>query len=88
MERVTLRAGVLGQHLAFSRQASQSCSPLDLAVEALDRFVGVDLGAVVRGEGHVGQHIGLGLVHEGGELGTRGLSWSATWRHRALAAVS
>ncbi|MFK4380945.1 hypothetical protein ABIA40_000353 [Bradyrhizobium sp. USDA 223] len=30
---------------------------------------GVQLGAVLRREGHVGQHIGLGLVEEAGELG-------------------
>ena len=35
-------------------------------------LVRVQLGAVLRREGHVGQHVGLGLVHEGGELGHLG----------------
>ena len=54
---------------------------LDLAVEALERVGRVQLGPVRRREGHVGEHVVLGLVHQGGELGTLGRSWSATWRH-------
>ena len=38
----------------------------------LDGVVGVQLGAVLLGEGHVGQHVGLGGVHEAGELGHAG----------------
>lgn len=41
---------------------------LDLAVQAPDRVGAVKLGPVLFGEGHVGQHIMLGLVHDGGEL--------------------
>ena len=37
---------------------------LDLAVEALDRVGAVQLGATLRREGHAGQDVGLGLVHE------------------------
>ena len=40
-------------------------------VQALERIDRVQLGAVGGGEGHVGQHVGLALVHEGGELGQR-----------------
>src|ERR1700730_6319409 len=43
-------------------------APFDLAVEALQRVGGVQLDAVLGREGHVGEHIGLGLVQEGGEL--------------------
>ena len=32
----------------------------------------MQLGAVLRREAHVGEHIGLGLVHQGGELGHLG----------------
>ena len=35
-------------------------------------LVRVQLGAVLGREGHVGEHVGLGLVHEGGELGHLG----------------
>ena len=42
---------------------------LDLAVETLDRIRAVELGPVLLGEGHVGQHVGLRVVHDGGELG-------------------
>ena len=35
---------------------------------ALDRFSQVHLGAMRGWKGHVGEHIGLGLVHERGEL--------------------
>jgi hypothetical protein len=46
--------------------------PLDLLVEALERIGGVQLGPVPDGEGHVGQHVVLALVHEAGELGPAG----------------
>ena len=42
---------------------------LDLAVEPLERVGGVQLGPVLGREGHVGEHVGLALVHQGGELG-------------------
>ena len=41
---------------------------LDLAVEALDRVGRVQLGPVLLREAHVGEHVGLGLVHQRGEL--------------------
>lgn len=42
---------------------------LDLAVEALDLVGRVRLGASPRRERHIGQHVGLGIVEEAGELG-------------------
>ena len=42
---------------------------LDLAVKALQRIGRVELAATLPREGHVGEQVGLGLVHEGGELG-------------------
>lgn len=39
-------------------------APLNLAVEALDRVSRVQLGAVLLRESHVGQHVGLGVVHD------------------------
>ena len=41
---------------------------------------------MVGGKAPVGEDVGLGFVHEAGELGSLGLSWSATLRHWALAA--
>ena len=44
-------------------------------ISPLSRSIGlvrVQLGPVRRGEAHVGEHVGLGLVHEGGELGQLG----------------
>ena len=44
----------------------------DLAIEALQRIGRVELGAVLLGEAHVGQHVGLGLVHQVRQLGHLG----------------
>jgi hypothetical protein len=41
---------------------------LDLADWPLDGVGGVQLGAVLGREAHVGEHVGLGLVHQGGQL--------------------
>src|ERR1700736_693002 len=41
---------------------------------------------MLRREGHVGEHIGLRLVEEAGKFGQLGRSWSATFRHCAVAA--
>jgi len=43
-------------------------SPFDLAVEALDRIGAVELRPVLLREGHVGEHVRLGVVEDGGEL--------------------
>jgi hypothetical protein len=51
-------------------------APLRLAVETLDRVGRVQLGPMLRREGHIGEYIGLGLVQEGGELGQLGRSRS------------
>ncbi len=45
---------------------------LDFAVDTLQRIGRVQLGAVLLGEGHIGQDVGLGLVHEIGQLGRLG----------------
>ena len=42
---------------------------LDLAVELFERVGAVDLGAVLGGEVHLGQDVGLGVVHQCGQLG-------------------
>ena len=44
---------------------------LELTVEALDRVCRVQLGAVLGREGHVGQDVGLGVVHWFGEVRQR-----------------
>jgi hypothetical protein len=40
-------------------------SPRDLTIEALDGVVAVKLGAMLRREGHVGQDVLFGAVHQG-----------------------
>ena len=57
-----------GDRLLVREDADDFGSALDLAVEAFQRVGAVDLGPVVLGEAHEGQHIGLGLIHQGGEL--------------------
>jgi hypothetical protein len=56
-------------HPRWERFRPRRFSPLDLAIEALDRIGGVQLGAVLGREGHVGEHVGFGLVQIGRELG-------------------
>jgi hypothetical protein len=41
---------------------------LDLAIESFERVGAVYLGAMLCREAHVGEHIGLGIVHQCGEL--------------------
>ena len=41
----------------------------DLAVQPLQRVGGVDFGAVLGGEVHIGEHVGLRLIEQAGELG-------------------
>src|SRR5487761_2742753 len=45
---------------------------LDLAVEALDRVGGAQLGPMRRREGHASGHVSFGVVEEAGELGQLG----------------
>ena len=42
--------------------------PLDLLVQPLQRVRAVQLGPVLDGKGHVGEHLVLSVVHECGEL--------------------
>jgi hypothetical protein len=41
---------------------------LHLLLEPLQWIAAVELGAVLCKKGHVGEHIGLGVVHEGSQL--------------------
>ncbi len=59
-----------GGHGGFAwEDADDIGAPLDLAVQAFQGVGGVQLGAQVLGIGHVGQHVELGLVHQGGQFG-------------------
>jgi len=40
----------------------------DFAVQPLDRVGGVELGAVLLGEGHAGQHVSLSVIYDGRQL--------------------
>src|SRR5690606_25537556 len=43
-------------------------APLDLPVKAFDRIRAVKLGPMLLREGHVGEHVGFGVVEDGGKL--------------------
>ena len=47
-------------------------SALNFAIETLNGVCGVDLGAMLLGEAHVGQNIVLCFIHDGRELGYLG----------------
>ena len=66
------RAYEANDGLLVGEDADHLGPPLDLAVEALDRVGRVQLGSMLRREGHVGEHIDLGLVEEAGKLGQLG----------------
>src|SRR5512143_3733853 len=51
--------------------------PLDLLIEALQWVGGVQLGSVLAGEGHVGEHVGFAVDDESGELWPAGASWAS-----------
>jgi len=52
--------------------ADDLCAALDLAVQAFDRVGRVQLCPVFLGEGHVSQHVVLGVIHQRGEFGHLG----------------
>ena len=43
-------------------------SALDLLIQPLQRIRRMQLGSMLRGEGHVGEHVMLGLVHQPAEF--------------------
>ena len=53
---------------SLGEDADDLGATLDLAVEAFQRVGRVQLDAVLRREAHVGEHVGLSLVHQDGEL--------------------
>jgi hypothetical protein len=66
------RADQVRNGIFVGEDADDVGAPLDLAVEALDRIGAVQLGTVLGREGHVGEHVGFGLVQKRGELGQLG----------------
>jgi hypothetical protein len=46
------------------KDADDFSAPFDLAVEPLDGVVAVQLGAMLAGERHIGQHILFGGIHQ------------------------
>ena len=49
--------------------ADHVAAPLDLAIETFQRIGTVDLGTVLGREVHIGEDIGLGVVHQRRQLG-------------------
>ena len=54
-----------GDRRFVGEDADHGCAPLDLAVQALDGIGAVELDAMLLGEGHVRQHIGFCVIHQG-----------------------
>jgi len=54
--------------LFIGEDADDIGASFDLAIEAFQAAGGMQLGPVRGGEDHVGQHIGLGLVHRCGQF--------------------
>src|SRR5271165_1856778 len=53
----------------FVREDADNLSAaLDLLVQSFQRIGAVDLAPMLLGEAHAGEHIGLGAVHQGGQL--------------------
>ena len=61
-----------GDGVLVGEVADHISAALDLPVHAFERIGRVQLGTMCGREAHVGQHIGLRLVEEGGELGQLG----------------
>jgi hypothetical protein len=61
-----------GGGVIIGKDADHFGSPLDLAIDAFERVGRVQLGPVRGREAHIGQHVGLGLIPEDGELGSFG----------------
>ena len=66
------RADQAGDGGFVREDADDLGAPFDFAVQAFDGICGVELGPVRRRKGHIGENIGLGVIHEGGELGQFG----------------
>ena len=77
-----------GDRSFVRNDANDVTASLDLAVEAFEWIGAMQLGPMLSWKAHVGHYIHLGIVHEGGSLGTRGRTWSATSRHCLRAATA
>ena len=58
------RADESGDGRFIREDADDIGAALDLAVEALDGVCAVEFGAMLLGEGHVGQHVRLGVIQQ------------------------
>ena len=61
-----------GDRVLVWKDADDIGAPLDLAVEPFDGVGGMEFWPMGGGEAHIGEHVGFGLVHHGGELGDFG----------------
>jgi hypothetical protein len=48
------------------------CPPLDFLVQSLDGVSAMQLGPVLLGKGHIGQHVVFAVVHEAGKIRPEG----------------
>jgi hypothetical protein len=53
---------------SLGKDADDLGTALDLAVQPFERIGGMELGAMLSGEVHVGEHVGRGFVHQRREL--------------------
>ena len=58
-----------GDRVFVRKDANDVCPALHLPVQPFERIGRVQLGAVLRGKGDVGEHVRLGVVHAGAQLG-------------------
>src|SRR5271167_2800750 len=74
------RAGEADDGRLIRDDANHIGAPFDFAVEAFDGICGVQFGPMWRREDHIGEHVMLGHVHQGGKFR------QLTLRHCCLAA--
>lgn len=71
-------ADELGDRRFVGEEADDLRPALDLAVEPLRQIRRMELGAMLHRESHIGEHIRLGGVHQGGKLRDR---WPSRGEH-------
>jgi hypothetical protein len=66
-----------GNECFVGENADNIGGAFDLAVEPLQRVCGMDFGAILGGEAHISEHVGLGVIEQAGEFWQNGGGLSA-----------
>jgi hypothetical protein len=72
--------------VVVGKDADDDGSAFDLAGEPFEAVGGVQFRPMVGGKAHIGEHVGLSLVHEGGQFGQLGPELVGDPDHSPLAA--